>query len=83
MEQRPKSIQELFNKVQQQLNLTLQSQNAQAAKLALRKAEEVMSKIEWLILADPMVNEEHLRRVVGYTRGPVWQQARQRAASLN
>ncbi|MDL1871214.1 hypothetical protein FBR05_03315 [Deltaproteobacteria bacterium PRO3] len=83
MESRPESIQELFTKVQQQLNLTIQSQNTQAAKLALRKAEEVMGKIECLILKDPEVNEEHIRRVVAYTRGPVWQQARKRAASLN
>lgn len=83
MESRPESIQELFSKVQQQLNLTIQSQNTQAAKLALRKAEEVMGKIESLILQDPMVNEEHIRRVVTYTRGPIWQQARQRATSLN
>lgn len=81
MEQRSESIQELFNKVQQQLNLTLQSREAHTAKRAIGMAEKFMARIEGLILADPMVTEEHLRRVVEYTRGPAWEQARRHAAS--
>ena len=80
--QNPESMKDLFSKVQQQLNLTLQSRDARVAQQAIGTAEKVMAKIEALILADPMLNDEQLYRVVEFTRGSIWEQARRHAAVL-
>ena len=81
-EQKSLSLNDLFSRVEQQLRLILQSRDSRGAQQALQVAEELIGMIEGMVLADPMVTEEHIRRIVEYTRGPIWNQARQHAAKL-
>ena len=78
---RPESIRQLFSKVQQQLVLVLQSQNSPTAKQAMELAAKAMAKIEGLILADPCVADDDVRRVVEFTRGKIWVDAWRQVAT--
>lgn len=80
--QKPESIQQLFTQVQQQLKLTLQSQDPRSATQAMGQAQTAMAKIEGLILADPAVTHDDLRCVVEFTRGNIWVQARSHMDTL-
>jgi len=77
------SIQELYNQVQVQLRRTLESHEPRTANAAIHQAESWMSRIEGIILSNPMLNSDDLRSVVEFTRGPLWKDARDHVSRLS
>lgn len=77
------ATQELYNQVQVQLRRTIESHEPQAASAAIQQAESWMSRIEGIILSNPMLNSEDLHSVVEFTRGPLWKDARDHVSRLS
>ena len=80
--QKPETIQQMFQKVRNQLLLTLKALDFHAATRAIGMAEQIMGKIEGLALSNPMITLEDLSAIVGFTRGSLWVQAREHVSRL-
>lgn len=76
------TIQELYQGVVTQLKRTLSSQEPRQAVKEIQLAEKIMSNIERCFLSDPFARSEDLGKIVEFTRGQLWSQARQYVAKL-
>ncbi|MCC6273414.1 MAG: hypothetical protein IT572_08100 [Deltaproteobacteria bacterium] len=76
------TIQELYRGVVTQLKRTLSSQEPRQAVKEIQLAEKIMSNIERCFLSDPFARSEDLGKIVEFTRGQLWNQARNYVAKL-
>jgi len=76
------TIQELYQGVVTQLKRTLSSQEPRQAVKEIQLAEKIMSNIERCFLSDPFARSEDLGKIVEFTRGQLWNQARNYVAKL-
>lgn len=82
MQNQNETVPQLFSKIQSQLQAILQTADQGAAQQSIVSAETLMSKMEELLLSNPFVTDEDVSRVVSFSRGNLWKQARQHVASL-
>lgn len=76
------TIQELYQGVVTQLKRTLSSQEPRQAIKEIQLAEKIMANIERCFLSNPFANGEELNKIVAFTRGQLWNQARNYVAKL-
>ena len=76
------TIQELYQGVVTQLKRTLSSQEPRQAIKEIQLAEKIMSNIERCFLSNPFASAEDLGKIVEFTRGQLWNQARNYVAKL-
>jgi len=81
--QKMPSIQELYQQVQVQLRRTMESHESRTAAASIHQAESWMSRIEGLLLSNPMLSADDLLSVVEFTRGPLWKDAREHVRRLS
>lgn len=82
MQNQNETVPQLFNKIQSQLQAVLQTADQTVAQKTIVNAENLMSKMEALLLSNPFVTDEDVSRVVSFSRGKLWKQVRQHVASL-
>jgi hypothetical protein len=82
MQNQNETVPQLFNKIQGQLQAILQTADQAVATKNIVSAETLMNKMEALLLSNPYVTDEDVSRVVSFSRGTLWNQARQHVSSL-
>jgi len=83
MQNQNETVPQLFNRIQSQLQTILNTADQNAARQSIVTAETLMSKMESLLLSNPYVTDEDVSRVVSFSRGKLWNQARQHVQSLS
>ena len=82
MQNQNETVPQLFNQIQGQLQTILKTADQGLAQKSILNAENLMSKMEALLLSNPFVTDEDVSRVVSFSRGNLWKQARQHVANL-
>lgn len=82
MQNQNETVPQLFNKIQSQLQTILKTADQNTAQKSILNAENLMSKMEALLLSNPYVTDEDVSRVVSFSRGNLWKQVRDHVAKL-
>ncbi len=82
MQNQNETVPQLFNTIQSQLQTILKTADQSVAQKTYLNAENLMSKMEALLLSNPFVTDEDVSRVVSFSRGKLWKQVRDHVAKL-